>query len=281
MNNTLQNIAQKNNLKIKQVVNLQGGDINEVFLMKGETDNYVIKLNDAHRFPKMFEAESQGLDLLRSTNSFRIPNVIAYGAEEDTSYLLLEYISKGSPSSGFWENFAQKLAILHKTTNETFGLAHDNYIGSLPQVNSTESLASEFYINQRLEPQLKLASEKGFNFSSLDRFFSNIYDEIPNESPSLIHGDLWNGNYLVSEKNKPVLLDPAVAYAPREMDIAMMNLFGGFPQEVYSIYNEQFQLVENWKERIPIWQLYYLLVHLNLFGSSYLSQVSVIIKQYL
>ena len=110
--------------------------------------------------------------------------------------------------------------------------------------------------------------------------YSQISEEIPDEAPSLIHGDLWNGNYMVSNKGEPTLIDPAVAYAPREMDIAMMHLFGGFPQDVYSIYNEQFPLVENWKDRISLWQLYYLLVHLNLFGSSYLSQVKGIIKRY-
>ncbi len=280
MNRTLQKIASKNNLKLRQVVPLQGGDINEVFLLKCESDNYVIKLNDARRFPKMFEAEAKGLDLLRNSHSFKIPNVIAFGVEENTSYLLLEHITKGSPTSHFWKDFARKLAKLHKTSSDNFGLSHNNYIGSLPQYNKKEILASDFFVNQRLEPQFKMARENGFTFSSLDLFYKNIYNEIPKEAPSLIHGDLWNGNYMVSEKNAPVLIDPAVVNATREMDLAMMHLFGGFPQEVYSIYNDYFPLTENWKNRIPIWQLYYLLVHLNLFGSGYLSQVKDIIKQY-
>jgi fructosamine-3-kinase len=96
----------------------------------------------------------------------------------------------------------------------------------------------------------------------------------------LIHGDLWNGNYLISELGEPTLIDPAVAYAPREMDLAMMQLFGGFPSDVYSSYNEEFPLIENWKDRTPIWQLYYLLVHLNLFGSGYFQQVNSIVKRY-
>ncbi len=277
---TLQNIALKNNLILKQVIPLQGGDINEVFLLKCDAGDFVIKQNNAHRFPKMFEAEAHGLALLRNSQSFKIPKVIAYGNEENTSYLLLEFITKGTPSSGFWKDFAQHLAKLHKTTTENFGLTHHNYIGSLSQINKPESFASEFYINQRLEPQFKLASEKGFPFSSLDLFFKNISEEIPKEVPSLIHGDLWNGNYLVSENNEPVLIDPAVAFAPREMDLAMMQLFGGFPQEVYDTYHELFPLNHNWKNRIPIWQLYYLLVHLNLFGSGYLSQVTKIIKSF-
>ncbi len=280
MNNNLQKIALKNKLELKQAVPLQGGDINEVFLLKCENHNYVIKLNDAHRFPNMFEAEALGLDLLRKSNSFKIPNVIAFGIEENSSYLILEYNPKGSQTSKFWESFTENLVKLHRTTNNNFGLNHNNYIGSLPQMNKTESSASKFYTNQRLEPQFKMARENGFSFSSLDVFFKNISDEIPEEAPSLIHGDLWNGNYLVSENSEPVLIDPAVAFAPREMDLAMMQLFGGFPNEVYSTYNDIFPLENNWQNRIPIWQLYYLLVHLNLFGGGYLSQVKNIIKQY-
>ena len=280
MNTTLQNIALKNNLILNQVIPLPGGDINEVFLLQCDSGDFVIKQNDAHRFPKMFETEAQGLELLRNSQSFRIPKVIAHGEEGNKSYLLLEYITKGSVSSFFWKTFAYHLAKLHKTTNENFGLTYHNYIGSLSQINKTESFASDFYIHQRLEPQFKLANENGFHFSSLDPFFKNISEEIPKEEPSLIHGDLWNGNYLVSAKNEPVLIDPAIAFASREMDIAMMKLFGGFPQEVFDTYHEAFPLSNNWQNRIPLWHLYYLLVHLNLFGSSYLPQVNTIIRQY-
>jgi fructosamine-3-kinase len=125
-----------------------------------------------------------------------------------------------------------------------------------------------------------MAFDKGYEFKDLKRFYSNISDAIPNEAPSLIHGDLWNGNYLVSECGEPTLIDPAVAFAPREMDLAMMQLFGGFSSEVYLLYDERFPLPDQWKERIGIWQLYYLLVHLNLFGSGYYHQVHSIVKQY-
>ncbi len=280
MKTTLQNIALTNNLTLHHFVPLQGGDINEVFLLQCVSGDFVIKLNNAQSFPKMFEAEAKGLDALRNSQSFRIPKVFTHGKEGNKSYLLLEYIAKGSPSATFWKSFAQQLAKLHKTTNTSFGFDHSNYIGSLPQVNKHESTASDFYTNQRLEPQFKMARKQGYNFSTIDSFFKNISEEIPNEAPSLIHGDLWNGNYLVSEKNEPVLIDPAVAFASREMDIAMMKLFGGFPQVVFNTYHEVFPLSNNWQNRIPLWQLYYLLVHLNLFGSSYLPQVNTIIRQY-
>ena len=280
MNSILKKIALKQNLKLENAKSLQGGDINEVFLLECGSEKYVIKINEASNYPNMFEAEALGLKLLQVTNSFKIPKIIAAGVEGKTSYLLLEYISTGSTYQVFWKDFAYCLVKLHQTTQNNFGLKHNNYIGSLQQINNIESSASDFYINQRLIPQFKIADELDFKFSSLERFFKNISEEIPDEAPSLIHGDLWNGNYMVSNKGEPTLIDPAVAYAPREMDIAMMHLFGGFPQDVYSIYNEQFPLIENWKDRISLWQLYYLLVHLNLFGSSYLSQVKGIIKQY-
>jgi len=280
MNPVLNQIASDNNIHLVESNPLSGGDINDVFLLKSHSEKYVVKINRASKFPGMFKAEALGLHLLKSTESFLIPRVIKQGLVEDTSYILLEYIAPGSPSSSFWQDFTTCLTKLHKKTHSKFGLDHANYIGSLPQYNDLESSASEFYINQRLEPQFKIATSQGFNFSEIDRFYKTIEDEIPMEASSLIHGDLWSGNYLVSSDGKPVLIDPAVAYAPREMDISMMHLFGGFPSEVYSFYSDLFPLAENWKQRIRIWQLYYLLVHLNLFGSGYLSQVNSILKHY-
>tara|TARA_R110002050_G_scaffold278897_2_gene425163 strand:+ start:1367 stop:1948 length:582 start_codon:yes stop_codon:yes gene_type:complete len=193
----------------------------------------------------------------------------------------MEYISSGQPASNFWQQFAENLVTLHKTSQKQFGLDHDNYIGSLPQQNGFCVTAADFYITQRLQPQFKLAANEGFHFKNLSTFFKNISDEIPIEPPSLIHGDLWNGNYMVSENGLPVMIDPATAFAPREMDIAMMQLFGGFPEEVFVEYNTIFPLAEGWKNRLPLWQLYHLLVHLNLFGSGYLPQVNTIVKRFL
>jgi len=278
--NILNKITKENNLSLINSTPLSGGDINDVFLLKCASKKYVIKTNNASRFPGMFEAEAKGLKLLSASNSFKIPSVVSFGVIENTSYLLLEHVVKGSISTTFWQHFAENLATLHKTTQPTFGLNHTNYIGSLPQYNGSETSAADFYINQRLEPQFKLAKKRGFEFSSLDVFYKNISSVIPNEPPALIHGDLWSGNYMVSENETPTLIDPAISFAPREMDLAMMQLFGGFSEEVFIQYNEIFPLESNWKQRTSIWQLYYLLVHLNLFGSGYLSRVQSIIKKY-
>ena len=280
MQQILKDIAKKNSFNLKEIHPLSGGDINAVYLLKCAQGDFVVKLHDTARFPNMFKAEANGLQLLRTSNSFEIPKILANGKEKGQSYLLLEYIVKGSESLRFWSFFAENLVKLHKNTQTDFGLDDDNYIGSLKQVNGSEKTSAEFYINQRLKPQLVLAHRNGFKFENLESFFLNISTEIPNEVPSLVHGDLWNGNYLVSEKGNPVLIDPAVAFAPREMDLAMMHLFGGFPQELFEEYHELFPLEKDWELRVPIFQLYYLLVHLNLFGRSYLPQVKAILRSF-
>lgn len=275
-----QKIAAQNNFSLIGAKPLSGGDINDVFLLKCKEGDYVVKLNNGSKFPEMFAAEAKGLQLLEKSNSFRIPQQIAASNLENISYLLMEFIPTGEKTKFFWEEFAKNLAKLHQTSQPQFGLDHNNYIGSLPQINGSCENASEFYISQRLKPQFKMASDKGFSFKNLDLFYRNISDEIPKEKPSLIHGDLWGGNYIVSEEGKPVLIDPAVAFAPREMDLAMMKLFGGFSEEVFSKYHSHFPIQPDWENRMPLWQLYYLLVHLNLFGSGYLSRVKSIISKY-
>ena len=275
-----EHISITHNINISGIRPLYGGDINSVFMLNCQEGNFVVKINDAWRLPKMFEAESKGLQLLRQSNSFRIPQTFAHGNIDSFSFLLLEYIPAGASNDKPWEAFSSNLVKLHKTSNPYFGLDHNNYIGSLHQSNANLSSASEFYITQRLEPQFKLASENGFNFKDLNIFYKNLSNEIPVEPPSLIHGDLWNGNHLISSKNEAVLIDPAVAFAPREMDLAMMQLFGGFPGSIFDHYEDLFPLTGNWKIRIPIWQLYYLLVHLNLFGSGYFPQVNSIVIKY-
>ncbi|SEL15414.1 hypothetical protein SAMN04487910_1879 [Aquimarina amphilecti] len=259
---------------------LSGGDINEVFLLTTNNGELVVKLNSASRFPGMFEKEARGLQELGKANVFKIPKVLHFGNDTDLSFLLLEYIKPRNQSANFWSVFGEQLAILHQRSKPYFGLDIDNYIGSLPQYNGKYSSVLEFYINQRLQPQFDIALRKGFVFQNIERFYKNIESEIPEEESGLIHGDLWNGNFIVDNKGLPCLIDPAVAYGPREMDIAMMHLFGGFDQELFLVYNEIFPLTKGWKGRIEIWQLYYLLVHLNLFGASYLPKIQLILEKY-
>ncbi len=277
----LNRLAEKNNFKINSFSRLTGGDINEVFLITTlSSEKFVVKLNSLHKFPGMFAAEKTGLEILKKAGDIDIPLVFDVGEFESQAYLLLEYKASGKPSEYFWDLFGEQLARLHKNTASKFGLANDNYIGSLPQQNNFCSTPAEFYISQRLEPQLKLARDKNYNLEVTGNFFKNISEIIPREPPALIHGDLWSGNYLVNSSGHPCLIDPAVAYAPREMDLAMMKLFGGFDQKMFESYHREFPIANGFEERVPLWHLYYLLVHLNLFGAGYKSAAKDIIRRF-
>ncbi|SDS12627.1 fructosamine kinase family protein [Gramella sp. MAR_2010_147] len=259
---------------------LTGGDINEVFLIECGSEKFVVKLNDSEKFPGMFEAEKTGLEELYDASAIDIPEVLKTGKVSSKSYLLLEHKNAAPKISGFWEMFGEQLAKLHQQSSKSFGFRKDNYIGSLPQYNEHRDSAAEFYIDMRLQPQIEMAENKGFQLNVKDSFYRNCENLIPSEPPALIHGDLWNGNYLVNAQGNPCLIDPAVTYAPREMDLGMMKLFGGFHENLFQTYNEIFPLQGNWEERISLWQLYYLLVHLNIFGAGYRSQVTAIIKRF-
>lgn len=273
-------ICNQHKIEVQTTTPLSGGDINQVYKITSKKDDYVIKLNVANRHPKMFEAEAKSLQLLLESDSFIIPEVIGYGEHKDKTYLILKHIESSS-SYDFAETFAVALAKLHQKQSDFFGLEFDNYIGRLIQKNTPyQSDPISFYLNLRLEPQFKMAHDNGFEFDGLNKLYKTLEQLIPMEKASLIHGDLWSGNYLITDKGEACIFDPAIAYAPREMDIAMMKLFGGYPQEVFKIYNAIFPLESGWESRVSIWQLYYVLAHVNFFGSSYYNQAKRIINQF-
>ncbi|WBL25057.1 fructosamine kinase family protein [Zunongwangia sp. HGR-M22] len=273
-------IEEKNDLKINNINQLSGGDINIVFLLNTSEGKKVIKINSAQRFPGMFEAEMEGMKALKAAKAIDVPKMIDVYTEAGYSCLLMDYRETGPKSSNFWTNFGKQIADLHRNTQPKFGFSEDNYIGSLPQQNKEHENIIDFYIKERLQPQFKLAKEQGYSLGDTNKFCSELYNIIPQEKPALIHGDLWNGNYLVNAQGNPCLIDPAVAYAPREMDLSMMKLFGGFDAELFNTYSEEFPLEKGFENRISIWQLYYLLVHLNLFGTGYLGSCKNIIERY-
>jgi protein-ribulosamine 3-kinase len=274
-----------NNFQVFSSTPLSGGDINSVYKLTSSEGDFCLKVNLAKKFPAMFEKEALGLNLLRDNSDFTIPKVHSFNEVDSSSYLLLEYIQQSNKSSSFWNDFGNSLANLHRASNEAFGLDHDNYIGSLHQVNTKHKTWSEFYGEQRILEQTKLA----FNAKLVDDTFvrnaeqlcSKLDQMIPEEAPSLLHGDLWSGNYMIDSNGNPAIIDPAVYYGHREVDLAMTKLFGGFGDEMYDAYNESFPLEQKWKDRIQLFQLYPVLVHVNLFGGGYVNQASQIIKFYL
>jgi fructosamine-3-kinase len=269
---------------IADAIAAAGGCINESYILHTNKGNYFIKYNPASSFPGMFEKECFGLQLMANTHTLAIPEVIATAQTGKYGYLLLEYIESGIESRHFWNEFGIKLADLHRHTADYFGLEQDNYIASLVQSNKADPDFFSFFISQRIEPQLKIARNKGaFNSSEIryfDSLFNTLHNIIPAEKPALIHGDLWNGNFMVASDGSPCLFDPAVYFGHREADIAMTRLFGGFQPEFYHAYNQAFPMENDWQKRMDIYNLYPLLVHVNLFGGGYSGQVLQIIRQF-
>lgn len=260
-------------LEIRAVHQLHGGDINRVYLLDTSAGKQVLKLQSSP-ISGMFPAEAKGLNTLAQCKAFRIPEVI-HCTEE---FLILEYLEPGGVADD--EKTGQALAALHRITSDNFGFEEDNFLGSLPQSNTFQENAVDFFREERLIPQLDLAAKRGFTFRGVSDLLNNLDNLIPSEPASLIHGDLWNGNFMTDTMGNPCLIDPAVSFAPREMDLAMMSLFGGFSNRVFRAYTEAFPLAPGFEQRKELWQLYYILAHLNLFGSSYYGASQRIIDKY-
>ncbi len=263
---------------------ISGGCINDAKRLQTTVGDFFIKVNSAIRFPGMFEAEAKGLKLLRSANELYVPKVITTGEFGGQQFLVTEFVESDIKADSFWEDFGTSLARLHRYSGNSFGLDHDNYIGSLAQSNTKADTWPSFFINNRLNPQLKLARDRGLVGEKLIKHFEGLYLKLPEifpqEPPALLHGDLWSGNYMVSAEGRACIIDPAVYFGHREMDIAMTRLFGGFGYELYDAYNEEYPMEQGWEARMDICNLYPLLVHVNLFGGSYLSQVESIIRRF-
>ncbi|MBI9034480.1 MAG: fructosamine kinase family protein [Bacteroidales bacterium] len=270
--------------KIISSQSISGGSINQAFKINTSSGNYFLKYNDASRFPAMFEKEAKGLEILKENSLLKIPQVISQGESKDYSWILLEYITSAIPNENFWEDFGHKLAHTHKVSNSFYGLDHDNYMGSLNQSNIEHVEWVDFFIEERLERQVAIAFDHKIIDRSLVSSFENLYRSLteifPPEAPALLHGDLWNGNFICDDKGAACLIDPAVYYGHREIDIAMSTLFGGLDDAFYKAYNSSFPLENDWENRMDIYNLYPLLVHVNLFGSSYIASIKKILKKF-
>ncbi len=261
-----------------------GGCINQGGKLKTSRGDFFLKWNDIKKFPGMFEAETKGLKLLGEQNSIKIPEVIGFGEKGSFQFLLLQFIEEKPRLKIYWQQLGSKLASLHRCSSDLFGLDHDNYIGSLKQLNNQHASWLTFFIEQRLNVQLKLAIDAGIMDSELSKQFEFLYAKLPTllpeEKPSLVHGDLWSGNLITDENGEPCLIDPAVYFGNREADLAMTKLFGGFDDEFYVSYVETFPLQPGYHKRLDLYNLYPLLVHVNLFGGAYKSAVASTLRAY-
>lgn len=256
---------------------LSGGDINDAFEVSlGDGTAIFVK---THPSPPagMFEAEARGLRWLGDAGVIRVPRVIE-ASDGRPAYLALELLTPARRRPDFDEVLGRSLAALHGFGAPSFGLDHDNFIGRLSQSNTATDDWAEFYWTSRLEPQLRLASDHDLvdsgtrsGFAALQRV---LHERVgPEEPPSRLHGDLWGGNLHVDEVGSPALIDPAVYGGHREVDLAMMRLFGGFGERAFAAYEESWPLAQGADDRLPLYQLYPLMVHVNLFGGSYANSV--------
>lgn len=268
-------------VSLKDFTPSSGGCINHGGRLETSVGNFFLKWNLLADFPGMLDAESRGLALLRRSNSVNVPPVIYSSSTDDHQFLLLGYIGPAPRAPDYWMKLGEDLAALHRNRAPLFGLDHDNYIGSLPQRNSQNSSWIDFFVTHRLEAQLSLASGK-IDLSvrrQFDRLISRLDSLLVLEPPSLLHGDLWSGNVMTNEAGNPSFIDPAVYYGNREVDLAMTQLFGGFDSDFLEGYHASFPLAKGFRERFDIYNLYPLLVHVNLFGGAYLSQVKQTLNQ--
>ena len=270
------------NENVTSLSSVSGGSIAAAYraeLKSGQT--LFVKASPQH--PDMFIKEANGLRELQKANALRVPEVIF----ADEELLLLEFLSVTPPTrrTHFFEQFGKQFAQLHRHTAAQYGFSENNYIGSTPQHNLPPmSSWKEFFAVHRLEFQFKLAEQNGYKDKEIVYLFRRVEKQIealiPNdgEQPSLLHGDLWNGNFLCVENNVPAVIDPAVYYGHREADLAMTMLFGGFSEAFYASYHEAFPLTEDWKRRCELYKLYHLFNHLNLFGEEYYPQIYNVMK---
>ena len=263
---------------------VSGGCINNTLKIETDHGPFFLKWNDDED-NDMFEKEALGLELLNKQGVISLPATLGTGRIQSKNYLVLEYLEKHPPKTDFWEDFGTAIARLHKITSSKYGLDHDNYIGKLPQNNSFKDSWIDFFIEKRLEVQLGLAIYNNQIDQEFAKKFRMIYAQLPgllpNEPPSLLHGDLWSGNFMSGKGGNPFIFDPAVYFGHREMELAFSRLFGGFDRQFYQSYNVEYPIEPGFDNRIDIYNLYPLLVHVNLFGASYLSGIERTLRRYL
>jgi len=243
---------------------------------------YFLKAGDVSR---TYQCEANGLKELAKANVIRIADVIATGDD----FILTEFIESGSPGPHFYEAFGKAFARLHRYHGPAFGFYEDNFIGANPQLNIPDKEEAynwiAFFFRKRLLYQYKIAEKQGYVTPTLKKGFIRLESRIEEllkpglEPPTLLHGDLWSGNYLSDKDSNAVLIDPAAYYGHREADLAMTRVFGGFPVSFYKAYQEEYPLPEGWEKREYVYKLYHILNHLNIFGRVYLAEAEYLVSQ--
>jgi fructosamine-3-kinase len=264
----------RKNFSIEERRSIGGGCINQGYALSDGQQTYFVKINQASALT-MFTAEASGLKQISATKTMRIPQPICWGVGENFAYLVLEWLELGGSSNQAWERMGEELAAMHRVgIASAFGWEQNNTIGSTPQINDRTDNWADFFAERRIGYQLKLAQRRGASFADTNKIVAAIKSILSEHQPqpSIVHGDLWSGNAGILRTGEPTIFDPATYYGDREVDIAMTELFGGFPAAFYRGYNREWQLDEGYQHRKNIYNLYHILNHFNLFGGSYLAQ---------
>jgi len=261
-----------------------GGCVNGAYRIRGQDERqYFVKLNEANKLA-MFTAEAVGLEAISATHTIRVPQPVAHGKTNLQSFLVLEYLEL--KPSGNTRLLSEQLAALHRCESARFGFAQDNFIGTVLQPNDWKDNWAEFWRNYRLEHQLRLAAQNGYDgkLQSLgDKLMESLHILFNGYAPrpSLLHGDLWSGNHAFLTDGTPVIFDAAPYYGDRECDLAMTELFGGYPADFYATYRACYPLDAGYAMRRDLYNLYHILNHANLFGGGYARQAEGVIQRLL
>jgi fructosamine-3-kinase len=266
---------------IANTKSVSGGCINQGYQVSSKNRTYFVKLNDVSQVD-MFVAEALGLKQMYATKTITVPQPICWGTAANSSYIVLQWLDLGGGNNQSWTEMGRQLAAMHRVgTSKDFGWSRNNTIGSTPQINTWMDNWADFFAEQRIGYQLKLAKRRGGNFPDQNRVVDAVRNKLNERQPqaSLVHGDLWSGNAAISSDGTPIILDPATYYGDRETDLAMTELFGGFPTAFYHGYNQAWELDSGYRQRKSIYNLYHVLNHFNLFGGGYASQAQTIIQR--
>jgi protein-ribulosamine 3-kinase len=262
-----------------------GGDINAAYRLQADGVDWFIKLNRA-ALSEMFVAEAAGLKEIMASGQIQVPAVVSHGQYDGQAYLVLSYIELHALRGASARLLGRQLAYLHKIQQPFFGWISDNTIGTTPQHNARDSDWIRFWQQQRLGKQLQFAAANGYT-GRLQKKAEKLLEKVPlfystyQPQASLLHGDLWGGNVASDYRGNPVIFDPACYYGDRETDMAMTELFGGFSEDFYKAYHDEYPLDSGYKTRKTLYNLYHILNHLNLFGSGYQHQAENMIDQLL
>lgn len=259
---------------------ISSSEINTCYAISNENQSFFVKINDkAHT--SHFECEAYNLTKLKETGIFSSPHVIDIGETLDKAFLILSHLKFQRPSTANWQQFGRALAQMHKeTTHGQFGWQTDNYIGETIQPNIWQSNWRTFFSEQRIGWQLQLLKEKSIHIGDIEHIVMLCHDALLHHQaePCLVHGDLWQGNFGFVD-NQAVLFDPACYYGDREVDLAMTELFGNFPDAFYQGYLEYFPLDDGFEKRKIVYNFYHVLNHANMFGNDYIKQAKAMLAR--